>query len=482
MRIHDGAFYAASLFLLGIAAASLGVSFPVVVAAWAGLAGIFAFSPNLIFIKPHSRVVLVSLSFIFLLGWVYFNLFYIAKEEVLPAGDAVFRGVVIEEPLHGERSQEILLRLSDPYAGEVRVYAPRYPEFHYGNLMSAEGEVRKSPSGALNISGFPQIKLVAEDGGSAVKLALLKFKNSFLENIKRVLPDEEAALAGGLTVGERASFSDEFKDAMAKSGTTHIVALSGYNISIIGFAISFLLAAFVSRGKAFYISVLVIILFVIMTGAEASVVRAAIMGILVLFAERTGRLYSMRNALVLAAFVMALVNPKVLVFNVGFQLSFGALLGIVYLKPAIEKIFRLGDGVGFLGWKANALTSLSAQLAVLPVLLYNFGSINLLSVVANVLILEILPFAMALGFAAGFTGFISYQLSLFTGLLTRPLLLWQIWVISFFGRISIPLAWDNFPPFLGAVYYLLIVALIVWSRRAPEPWEPRPLASRLPLS
>src|SRR3989344_4727192 len=205
MRIHDGAFYAASLFLLGIAAASLGVSFPVVVAALGVFGGIFAFSPNLIFIKPHSRVVLVSLSFIFLLGWVYFNLFYIAKEEVLPAGDAVFRGVVIEEPLHGERSQEILLRLSDPYAGEVRVYAPRYPEFHYGNLMSAEGEV--------------------------------------------------AALAGGLTVGERASFSDEFKDAMAKSGTTHIVALSGYNISIIGFAISYLLASFVSRGEGVYISV-----------------------------------------------------------------------------------------------------------------------------------------------------------------------------------------------------------------------------------
>ena len=106
----------------------------------------------------------------------------------------------------------------------------------------------------------------------------------------------------GITLGERAEFSKEFKEAMSKSGTTHLVALSGYNITILVLAVAYVLNFFASRRLVFWLTLLIIIGFVAMTGAEASVVRAAIMGGIVLLAKRANRLYSFRNAIVIAAF------------------------------------------------------------------------------------------------------------------------------------------------------------------------------------
>ena len=108
---------------------------------------------------------------------------------------------------------------------------------------------------------------------------------------------------------------------MSQSGTTHLVALSGYNITVIAIAVSTLLSYFLRRRIVFWLSILTIIAFVLMTGAEASVVRAAIMGGIILLAKQIGRIHSMRNAIVFAALLMVLFNPKILRFDIGFQLS-----------------------------------------------------------------------------------------------------------------------------------------------------------------
>ena len=118
-------------------------------------------------------------------------------------------------------------------------------------------------------------------------------------------------------------------------------------------------------------------------------------------------------------------------FDLGFQLSFAALLGIVYLRPAIGNLLRAGArsgdfaaNGGLLNWRENALTTVSAQLAVLPILMVNFGTFSPLSFPANVLILGIMPVTMALGFAAAAAGFVSYHLALFFG-----------WIVHFFAPV-----------------------------------------------
>ncbi len=258
---------------------------------------------------------------------------------------------------------------------------------------------------------------------------------------------------------------------MAASGTTHLVALSGYNIAIVVLLVAHALSRFFSRRATFYATALIILLFVLMVGAEASVVRAAIMGFLVLLARESGRIYSFRNALTLAAFLMVLFDPSVLVFNLGFQLSFLSLLGIVYLEPALRFLFqrnyRHGKPVqeSFLAWRENASTTLAAQLAVLPLLVQAFNQASLSALFANVLILSVVPATMMAGFILGavslFSGALGYLLAFFVNIL----LLYQIWAIDLFARVRIPIH-NIFGGFIGvALYYIILIGIIILSSR-----------------
>lgn len=218
---------------------------------------------------------------------------------------------------------------------------------------------------------------------------------------------------------------------------------------------------FFNRRISFILTGLFIAAFVVMTGAEASVIRAAIMGILVLVADRSGRFYDMKNALIFSAFLMIFQNPKVLLFDVGFQLSFLAVLGIVYLKPVLQKLAKMKETPGFLSWRDNLFTTASAQLMVLPILVLNFDTFSSISLLANVIILELIPITMTLGFAIGFVSLISYYLSLIFGWFTVILLYFETGVIKFFAGIS-PSLNLNFN-MTGLILYYLIIAGLIWT-------------------
>ncbi|MEK7146656.1 MAG: ComEC/Rec2 family competence protein, partial [Patescibacteria group bacterium] len=172
---------------------------------------------------------------------------------------------------------------------------------------------------------------------SGISAGLQNFKSAVEVNIEKVLDSQKAAFLNGLILGERQKFSKEFRDDLNKSGTAHLVALSGYNIAIIILALNGFLGRFFSRRFLFIPIVLAIAAFVVMTGAASSVARAAIMAGLILLAERSDRLYNTRNAIVAAALLMTLANPRVIIFDWGFQLSFAAVLGLIYLRPWLMK-------------------------------------------------------------------------------------------------------------------------------------------------
>ena len=184
------------------------------------------------------------------------------------------------------------------------------------------------------------------------------------------------------------------------------------------------------------------------------------MGGIVLLAKRANRLYSFRNAIVIAAFLMILDNPKVLSFDVGFQLSFMALLGIVYLQPAIQKFLKISvENQSVLGWKENLLTTFSAQSAVLPLLVLYFGNFSPISLLSNVLILSVVPLTMALGFVLGFIGFISYELSLIFGWFVNLLLSYETFIIKFFGGLN-AFQIDSMGIPLAFIYYIILAVFI----------------------
>lgn len=461
-------FFSISLsFLFGVSLASLNLSFfYFVVAGFSFLIILY-----LIYRGPIKFFVIFGLTIF--IGFFYFNFrFYLKEtaENAILSSSPPFIGVVIEST--SRENQQIILSLKG-FSSKIKVITELYPKFEYGDLVMVDGKIKKLDNAFYSlVIYFPKIKIIDKHQGEWVKENLFRIKKNFEDQFKKFLPSNSAALLEGLIFGSRANFSQEFKSEMNKSGTAHLVALSGYNIAILIVAISQTLGHFLSRRMTFYFSAIVVSLFVIMVGGEASVVRAAIMGFLFIFAREVGRLYNPKNAIVLAALVMILINPFLIKFDRGFLLSFASLLGVVYLAPALEKLFKAkkesnligGDKTnkGFLSWKENAITTLSAQLAVLPIVITSFGQFSLTSILANILILEFIPLTMFLGFLLSIFGFISYLSGFVIAKLVNLLLIYEIKVIKFFANFSllIKLTFNSFYAFL--IYYLAIVCFIVY--------------------
>jgi len=365
----DIVFGAALAFLFGVLVASSGwnifFAFAIVLACGAAFA-LYSQKPRCVL------ALLIVLSAIFVFGVFYYYLYFnvrAAEEHIVFDQKLFFSGTILDEPKIFEKYQSLEIVLKPPFAGDIRVLASPLSGFHYGDLLQIEGIIESPRSIAdMPTAAFPKIKVVARHKGFWLREKLIDLKTSLLSQFQRTLPAEEAALLGGITLGSQAGFTKEFKKQMALSGTTHLVALSGYNISILVLAVARVFGSFLSRRKTFYITTIIILLFVLMVGFGASVVRAAIMGFLALLAKEAGRIYSMRNAVVLTASGMAIVNPAVLTHDAGFQLSFVSLLGIVYLSRAIKQALRLDDE-DILGLRETALMTLSAQLAVIPIII-----------------------------------------------------------------------------------------------------------------
>ncbi len=464
-------FYGGVFFLTGVLAASGGIA-PFFVTTGTLVAALFL----LLYRLQGGEVRYAWLSGLILFviaGSFYFRLDDAAFRVVhVPFGaKRAFVGTVASDPVINNGAQQFTLSIREPFIANVLVTARLYPRFAYGDEVQGTGTIMRADDAGYahylekeRIRGtmkYPVLEATGEARGSAVMGALYAVKHAIMNAYAAVLPPEEATFLGGLTIGARGSFSAALKDAMQKSGTTHLVALSGYNITIlVAVALGIFLLLF-PRRISFLLTTLVIIAFVVMTGAEASVVRAGIVGFLVLLARDMGRAHDFRNVILCAALFMVFVNPKVLAFDAGFQLSFLALLGIVYLRPALMVLLRMKeDDAGFLSWKDNMLTTMAAQLATLPILIANFGIVSPVSIFSNIAILELVPATMALGFVTAAASFVSRYLAQFLGLLASMFLKVELGLIYAFARVSFPVH-IKIGIALFVFYYVILGALVL---------------------
>lgn len=381
-----------------------------------------------------------------------------------------FSALVDKEPSRNSRTQRLVLR--DAASGaKILAIVRSYPSYAYGDTLLISGRVERPENFSEDFDyvsylakddifyrvSFPDIKIISRGGGSRMYRALFALKSSFAAGLNRNLPEPHAAFIAGLILGERRSFPPELTEKLQITGTSHIVALSGYNITIVADAfmraLSFL---FIPFSWAFGLAMLGIIFFTMLTGAQASVVRAAIMGILVLIARREGRLYRMRNALALAGAVMLFHNPKILRFDVAFQLSFLATLGLIYGAPIVEQYYQKiklrltpparklrlikenRDHAGIAKksfFHEIVVSTLAAQLFVLPLLVYHFGRLSLISPLANLAILPFIPSTMFFGFLTGSLAFLSDGLGRLAGLAAWIFLHYELLAVDFFSRL-----------------------------------------------
>lgn len=266
----------------------------------------------------------------------------------------------------------------------------------------------------------------------------------------------QSGLLEALFFGDEGNISQEWKDKFSITGTSHITAVSGMNITIISALIlNFLLAIGFWRGQAFYISVVLIVLYILMIGAPASAIRAGIMGILFMAAQNFGRAGAASRAVAFASTLMLFQNPLLLRADLGFQLSFMAVLGLIYLQPVLSQIFKKIPDFFQLRYSLSA--TIAAQIFTLPILISSFGRLSLASPFANILIVPTLSFITILGFIFSFSGMIFYPLGLVLSWPVWLLLTYVLGVINFFSKISFAtIKLENVGWIWAAIFYAIL--------------------------
>jgi len=360
--------------------------------------------------------------------------------------------------------------------GKVRVKINRFLEFQMGDKIKISGSLEKPK----NFSGFDYEKYLAKDGiysvmndGEIEKIGVSKMsfvqrelfvvKNKLIDSLQKSLPEPEASFVSGILLGAKQNIPQKLQDDFNNTSTTHLIALSGFNITIIANFIQNT-ARFLSLsvGWSFFAAILGIGLFTIGTGASASVVRAAIMGVVSLIALRSGRVYNNKFALLFAGALMVAIWPSLLRFDLGFQLSLLSTLGLVYFSDFFnQKLKRLTN---FFALRENLATTLAAQIFVLPLLIINFQKISFISPLVNVLILPVIPLTMLVGFVGGVAGIVSVTLGFIINLPTWLMASFTLHVISFFA--SWPIAvWNmsfGMSQILGGVVLFVVILIFIW--------------------
>ena len=408
----------------------------------------------------------------------------------------VLTGIIDEEPSVKDKSVQLtinaesvlVLGKENEVSGKVLVSAGLYPEFKYGDLIRAEGTLARPENFStatgnefdyvnylakediyyqLNFASAEKISsgLPAQTGqGSWLKNSLFAFKNTFISKINLLIKEPESALLGGLLLGAKNSLGKELQTDFRSAGVSHIVALSGYNITIVAMGIMAILS-FLPRTSSLSFGALGIILFAIMTGGTATVMRAALMALLVLFAKSTNRKYDITRALLLAGFFMLIQNPKILVFDISFQLSFLSTLALIYVSPLVEKKMTFITEKYHL--RELMVATVATQIFVLPFIFYKMGMLSVFALFTNLLILPVIPLIMFLGFAVGSFGFISTFLAVPFAFICSLLLSYVLKIIEFFSHLPFAtITVKNFPLSLTIIIYL-IFAIIIWRANQP---------------
>jgi competence protein ComEC len=473
---------------------------------WFGLSGLFlvlgilayAFAGRLAFLKISSStlfLLVVSLAFFFLGAARYqaslpkIDAFHIAWYNDREY-DVLVTGTLVEPPDYRDTYTNLRVEAEaiDTGSGDLPVdgllLARVYPNetYQYGERIRIRGQLLTPPEnedfsyrdylagqGIHAYMSKTEVTHLPGNAGNPVKKMLYALKDKALANIYLIFPDPEASLLAGILLGVDTGLPKDLQQAFKDTGTAHIIAISGFNIAIIAGLFFTMFSRVFGQARGSFFAILGIAFYTVLVGADAAVVRAALMGSLSLFARQFGRRNDGLNALLVSAAVMSLANPHT-PWDVGFQLSFFATLGLIlYAEP-------------FQGWAVNVITrytnpgmaqkiasplseyillTLAAQLTTLPIMAWHFKRISLVSLIANPFILPVQPPVMILGGIAVLLSLIWLPLGGVAAFGAWPFVAYTIRLVETFDRLPHGvIVLGDFSFWLVVLFYL---ALLTWT-------------------
>lgn len=472
------ALFATIGFIVGIALFSIGPASWWVVA----FVGLLAFALLSAYkVRPAKAILLAALCFAGAsLGAARANLAHGSLPDAFISGigsTVTLTGKIIAEPDVRETSVRLTLRAEESGSfTKILIVAPPFPEVRYGEVIEAQGKlVLPEPFDTDTGRVFRYDRFLAKDGIYAVmERASVKvvgsrtgpidhvfgfftdMKHAGIDAVSVALPEPEASLASGLILGGKQGLGNDLLDDFIVAGLVHVVVLSGYNVMIVAEAVFRTFALLAKRYAALAAGV-VIAGFVLVAGAGAASIRAGIMAGVALFGRASGRTYDAFRALMAAGILMLLWNPLLLAYDPGFQLSFIATLGLIFGAPITE---RWVSFVRLKFLREILSATIAAQVSVLPLLLYQNGTLSLVALPANALVLPVIPLAMAVSALAGLAGFLLPGVAPLIALPAYAILSYVIGATEFFANL--PLASVSVPTF-PFLLTLVVYAMLAWS-------------------
>ncbi len=415
-------------------------------------------------------------------------------------GTTTLIGVVTAEPIPHRRTTSLRveaeqLTLADgttvPVHGAVLIQAPPRTTAFFGDRVEVQGTLARPPVGetfsyrdylarqgvyAMMGEGSTVVILERHQRSRALE-AMLRFRLWAVERLRATLPEPHASLLSGILLGVEWHIPADLDDAFAATGTSHIIAISGFNMTIVAALFAVLARALVGRRYESWIALGGLWLYTLLVGAAAAVVRAAVMGSLLIIARRGHRRIHGPTTLAAAAWLMSLHNPLIL-WDVGFQLSLAATAGILLLQPPISawiaaRLRRLTTAERSERWmqllEESFIVTLAAQITTTPILVATFHRLSPISLLTNFLILPVQPYVMLFGGIALGGALLWLPLGRVLSLPVWGLLDYTIRVVRALGRLpwaSIEVGQVALEAVWG--YYAVLLGIIGWRGLSPS--------------
>jgi competence protein ComEC len=397
-------------------------------------------------------------------------------------GIADIQGMVAEEP--DIRDRLCLLTFSaseitvngekEEVSGTALIQVPRYPAYHYGDVLKVTGNLETpepfdnfdyktylARQGIYSVIYYPEVEVVGRGQGFKPWQWIYSLRERLSTSLARALPEPQGSLAQAILLGLRGNIPDSLYEAFSRTGTAHILAISGLHMSII-------IAMFLSLGilvfgrrRSIYIWLTLVLtwLYALLTGMNPPIIRAAIMGSLFLIAVYLGRQGSAIIALAFAAAVMVGIQPQLL-WSVSFQLSFLAMAGLIFFYPYFQtwgrkRVASLSRGRERIVAAGNLITdgfaaTLAAIVAVGPLIAYNFGVVSLVALPATLFSLPALPAIIVTAALVAFVGLFAQFMAQILG--------WLAWLfLSYFLSVvqgSDALPFSSFQVSISSTWYI----------------------------
>ncbi|MFO8035530.1 MAG: ComEC/Rec2 family competence protein [Anaerolineales bacterium] len=370
--------------------------------------------------------------------------------------------------------------------GTILGRVPVGEEVKYGDRVVLRGYLKIPPEG----EGFSYRTYLARKGvyaympkatvgvldsghGNPLLRAIYRLKCKGLKTVYRIWPDPEASLLAGILLGEESGIPDSVERAFQDTSTSHIIAISGFNITIVAGLMAGVCGRFLRPPWGLFSTVVGIGVYTVLVGADAAVMRAAWMGGLALFARQIGRRHHGLHAVAVASLVMGALNPHIL-WDVSFQLSLAATLGLIlYAEDMADWFLDLSSRV-ITADRAQHLTkpvseyvlfTFAAQITTFPVLLYHFQRISWIGFLANPAILPAQPPIMILGGLALLMGLIWFPLGKAAGLLVYPFMTYTIRAVEWFAGLQGQIIHTGDISLLGVILMYVFLAVVTFGRK-----------------